>query len=347
MSSYDYISSFKIPLFLLKALGLWQQKDSSWYYRFYGRFMSFIFIELFVLFHTIHAVNNFINGSIHDLSKVISVLFTLYSTVLKSWWFSSKINKVHELLTDLKELLEFKSFGKTRRRPKLEAEIVHLTKVSNWFYILSFSSLLISFLMTLDILKDNQLFIETWFMFDYRTNNGLFWTIEITELFMILYSASLNTSIDIIFITFLGFVSAILDEISIEINSIEICVDELDKDDKKLEKLKACIQCHVKVKSIIADISKHLSFPFFVQALMSTVILCSAAFMLKSVRANQFVKKVIKHISFSVFFIKSVAIFDTSFMLWLFKGYPNIPALSLRLQNLRNITKYIEKLVPD
>lgn len=274
--SFDYFSGFKIPLILLKTLGIWQQRTSSRCYRLYGILLHLVFVEFFLFSHTVHAIGMFMNGSIKHLSAALTILFTWFSMTFKSYWIMTKITKLEEMMVNLKLLLEMSSFGTDGARPKLKAKIIRVTQISKMFYVSAFFVCSMAVVQSIICYKERNLLNETWFFVDHKQDAWIYWTLEIYQCLMSFYGVCLGVSFDIIPVIFMRFGSALLDEVSMEISSKSKC----EREEEMLKNLEKCMECHIKTKSFIEDISKHLSFFFLLQALLSTVVLCTSAFLL-------------------------------------------------------------------
>ena len=241
--------------------------------------MQLIFIHSFTLIYTIHAISLFIEGSIHQLTETLTVLFTCYAMLVKTFWLISKIETIQNMLKTVKTLLENSSFGRVGTRPTLDAKILRLTKFSNIYYASSYLTVTVASLVSVVRYKERILPYETLAIWDYKKIDGWFWTLELYQFLFGLHGVSLGCSFDIMTVAFLGLTGKLLDELSMEIDFLKECKN----DEERLKKLEKCIKIHIEIKSFAKDITKHLSFFYFVQALMSTVILCTSVFILTSV----------------------------------------------------------------
>ena len=275
--NFDYPSTLSLPKFLLKLFGVWQEKTSSWSYRIYGTIMHLALMEIIVFLDTLQAIDIFVNGSIIELSHKIAMLFTFYAMTFKSYWFIANFEEIKKMTADLQELLEFSSFGKAEKKKRLNTKICRFEKISYFYYSFSFVFALISLLEPL--LHHGERCLPYDVLWDYKDNLGLYSASYIYEILICFNGISINCSLDIFLICFMDFVSVALQELSEEINSTLSC----DVDQENLQKLQECIKCHIKINCLANDISKYLSFIFFIQALSSSVILCTSTFMITTV----------------------------------------------------------------
>ena len=276
-TSFDYPPTLSLPKFLLKLFGVWQEKTSSWSYRIYGTIMHLALLELILFLDTLQAIDIFVNGSIIELSRKFATLSTFFSMTLKTYWFIANFEEIKKMTADLQELLEFSSFGKAGKKERLNTKICRFKKISYFYYSFSFVFALISLLEPLLHHGERCLPIDS--LLDYKNNHGLYSALYFYEFLISLYAISINCSLDIILICFMEFVSVTLQELSDEISSTLFC----DVDQENLQKLQECIKCHIKINCLAKDISKYFSFIFFIQALSSSVILCTSTFMITTV----------------------------------------------------------------
>lgn len=269
---FEYYSAFAIPFFFLKKLGMLQKRSSSWLYRLYGLFIHLTIIEITSYGHSIYLYQMFMAASVKDLSEVLSVLFLLYGVILKTVWFWMNLEKIEEMLHELAALLEFTSFGRLGKQPKLEARIRMITNVSKFYFSTAFSSIVLAGISINFRYQDRRMPYETRLLWDYKSSDEIYWFSVMFQMVISLIIAFVTFSFDIIPVVFIGLTSALLDELLTEIASI--------KDKDGLEKLQQCIECHIKIKKFTGEISRHLSFPFLIQTCSNTVILCTSAFLL-------------------------------------------------------------------
>lgn len=275
---FDHIKAFKIPLSFLKNLGMWQERSSSRFYRAYGAFIHVFFLELTTILHTVHLIDMIMSGTVNEFSDALNILFSMYSTLMKSYWFLWNFQTIKSTMKSLESLIKFSSFGKREQRFTLENHLRRMTRVSKIYFASAYTTISSSVIISLVNFEHRRLPYESWVYWDYKQIDVLFWLLWIHQLIMSFIFATLNISIDVIPIIFITFVLAIVEELLMEIESLSVEVHE-----SNLTKLQLCIECHIKIKELSEEISRHLSFPFFLQAFMSAVILCTSAYLLTSV----------------------------------------------------------------
>lgn len=297
---FDYLFPFNVPFYFLKNLGLWQEKESSWFYRLYGVLLHVFLMVIPTFCHSIYLYNMFIVGSIEDLSDVLSFLLSFFGVTFKAIWFVTSLMKIKEILTTLRDLLELTSFDRVDKRPKLMANAVHISRVVKIFLFSSYVSIGISAIITFIHYKNKQLPYETWFFFDVRDNDFVYWSFLVYQRLTVFYGIPLNYSFDLISVILFSYASSLLEELSVKISLIEngekaenseACkkfkIDKLlvvdDENFDELKMLQKCIDCHIRIRNFSNEVSRYLTFPFMMQAFISTIVLCTSAFILTSV----------------------------------------------------------------
>lgn len=282
---FESLSAFKIPFFLLKKLGMWQDKSSSRSYRVYGLLLILVFIFIPYCCHTVYVFNliKFGTSSV-ELSYGLSFLFTFYAGLLKSFCFIYKLDNIHEVLGELKILMMFSSSVLVHRRPQFKKNVQRVVRIIKIYYASAFLSVSANTFASLVHYKARSLPIETWIFWDYKSSDEVFWAVSAFQFFMSSVGITLNYSFDVVPIVFMSLTSSLLEELSTEFSTIESENGEGRREDAdRLKKLKHGVERHIKIRSVAYGISKHLSFAALIQTFLSTIILCTSAFLLTTV----------------------------------------------------------------
>lgn len=276
---------------------MWQEPDSPWWYRFYGFFLHITFLEFTAFYHTVHMIKMFQIGDIKEWIKALILIFTLYAASLKSIWFLTKVSKIKEMMNRLEDLLTISSFGRDGESLILKAYFTKIIKVLKFYYGSTILSCTIPVLIFIARHKTKYLPYETSFFWDYKKIDGIYWALGFHQSIAGFMNSMISYNLDIVFIIFIGLTTAAVDELSHEVASVskssvttKVKVrnkvsKQVNEAQQKLKKLHQCIELHMKLKNFSSEMSKHLSFAFLIQAFMSTVILCTAVFILTGVRS--------------------------------------------------------------
>lgn len=240
--------------------------------------MHFTFMEMSTTFHTVNLLRTMKTGTVQDVSEILRLLFTLYSVQIKSFWFLAKLRKVFEIKETLKVFKDFSSFGRNDSRPSLETNLKNVIKITKIYYASAILTCIVSAVFPLFEYEKRRLPYETWLPWDYKNNDALFWVSTFHQYFMSLYGATLNCTFDILLVIFLRYISTMIEELSVDIESISRSGNR-----DALKQLEKCSEYHIRIKQLAAEVSTELTFAFFLQTFLSTVILCTSAYMLTSV----------------------------------------------------------------
>lgn len=274
---FDYLSPFKIAIFFIKWFGLWLTPTATWQYRLYGIVLHLLLVELSTICLTIHMVNMFRVGSVQELSDVMSILFTLFSIILKTTFFLLKFEKIIEMLDRLENLLRVDLLGQSN--PHLEADIKRISEISKYYYGATLACVVTAEAVAIFNHNEKRLPYETWFFWDHRTSDLVYWSLVAFEGCTSFYESALNYSLDCILYFIMGLTAAKLRIFLRQLSEIDAS-SYPGFDEIKLEK---CVEAHISLKNFASDISKDLSSVLFLQTFMSSVILCTAAYIVTTV----------------------------------------------------------------
>jgi hypothetical protein len=266
----------QLPTLVLKVFGLWWDESAKWPYFVFGVIMNVVFLEVFTIFHAIFLIKTIEKGCMEDTAEVFNSVFTLIVINLKTIWFVTKVKKISEMKLKLIELLKFDGFETNCRRIFVETHASRDKRVLQIFYTTAMFGLnfpLIQFFLNND---EKLLPVESYYYFDYKNNDGLFWSLALYQYIVGIYSTLVNFSIDLILLIFISMTSAVVNELSAEIQSATVDGDSLKPDESLKKKLENCIELDIKIKAFAAEISENLSFCLFLQAFLSSIILCGS-----------------------------------------------------------------------
>lgn len=215
-------------------------------------------------------------GDVKEISDVLNVFLTVFGVVFKVIWFKRKLRKVEEMKLSIAEVLNFQA---TTKRIKLKASVKQITKVNKFFLCSAFVACSAAILQFCFTNSNKRLPYETWFYFDFKSNDTLLWCLAAYQYAVSIYGAFCNYSFDIIPIILICLATAAFEELSEAISSLP----NQGKNFENSGKLEDCVKQHIKIKAFVKEISDQLSFFFLLQAFLSAVILCTSAFLLTTV----------------------------------------------------------------
>jgi hypothetical protein len=130
----------------------------------------------------------------------------------------------------------------TNDHSKLEVHMNRAIKILIVFIVACLGSSFLAGLMALLNFHDRKMPYETWFYWDYKHNDVLYFILTIHQYFAAAYISVIDGGVDGIPMIFMSFIAGIIDELSEEIISIEN-----EKDEKEAhKKLCHCVELHLK-----------------------------------------------------------------------------------------------------
>lgn len=299
MINNKYFAAFRIPIMTLKFLGMWPERTSSRTFGIvYGLILHIIVIEVTSFCSIVKLIELFLSGSIVKFAFLLSFALSTYAAIFKTFWYVLKLTKIQEMLETLNDLLDQNSFRRVAIRTRLEDEVKEIIKVSKVLFGSAFVAITLAALTSCINHNERRIQYEFWYYFDYKENALVFWVLVAYQYGAACYCAALIYSIDLIPITFMSLISAALDELSAEIKSIAPSSEPGVAPEREfsrrncLENLERCINQHIAIKNFAKEISEHLSAICFIQAFTSSVIWCTAAFVMTKVKVANKLNKI-------------------------------------------------------
>lgn len=292
---FDPLKVFSVPFKILKLFGLWQRKTSSKPYRIYGFTMHLVFFTMFTLFHVFYIFNF---KDLRELSDCMSTFLTNFALLFKTINFMLKIEKILQLVEELKLIVKF-----CENRKQSNEHVKKLVK-EGWMTFKIFCSFAIiscSFagLVPFFDIKEHKLPYKMHFPYlDYENNDSVFIILAIYELTPAL-TCSITTSLDTLPVFFMCFAAGMLEDLNVRLSLIgskytveEITdnpklIDDAKDRNKDLNNLLECIEMHQKIMKIVSDTQKYFATVIMIQGAMSSIIFCSTAFMLSTVSLRE------------------------------------------------------------
>lgn len=268
-----HLQVLDIPFTFLKLTGLWQDSACSWRYRAFGLILISIFTLAGGVTSSVHLIYVYENGTLREFSNALSIFCYVISFCLKTVWFCKNVERVKELQSTLESILEKQmSVMHADSRKRHDKQLKRVVRV---IFASLFATLIVSCIMTLANIQHKTLIVESYFPWDYKKNLLSYWLTFAYQFAAFAFITITGCSFDVIPIIFMSFTSLIANELSTEISSVD-----------NETKLQECIERHINIKSFASKVSNKLSFAFFNQAVMSSVVLCTLIFYLSTVGIN-------------------------------------------------------------
>lgn len=268
----------ELALKIMKKLGLMKDgQDPSIYFKvcFLLQFIAccIFFGGLFMALYK-EAVGNLVT-----FIDVIGVLTAFSALVMKAVNFKLKIEKIKESIKTLELLLEFSADERWKYREKVKARVGFAYKAYKAFLFSAFLTCGLAFLVPV---FTHELPYKLWFPF-LDTTIG-FWTASTYLTFYAFIAAAVDMTLDILPVIFISFAIGLIDELGDRLEEIgttrnHVVIPETRHNEEFIK----CVEIQMKIQKFVISIQDNFSLAIIFQGLMSSVILCSIAFVLTMV----------------------------------------------------------------
>lgn len=239
--------------------GLYQEKESSWFYRVYGIFLHVLF-SIETVNHCIYVYRAFETVDIKNFATALSMTLTLYSVSFKSLWFFANLSKIKRVLVDLLNLCnEDHQSGNL----KLRRRVVNVTRVVKVYFGSAFIAISVAIGLSVLHSRSRVMPYESSTFLDYKSNVTAYWIMIFYQTVISVYGVVVNYSADLFPVIFMAFAIGLLEDLSDDMETV--CLKSEGSHDLEPngidfdEKLRECIDHHVKIRKLVEDISNHFS----------------------------------------------------------------------------------------
>lgn len=286
MEDFEYFKGVRAQFKILKTSGVWQVRESSWQYRFWGLFLLIFGLAIFLVAQLIFAING---KSLKDSADAMSLSTTYILVTAKSLMFAYNADLAIALYYELMDLifLAEKKIGKPLK--KLEArffqtEIIFKLYWSICLVTCNFGGFFLIITYFSDPNPPYKVPYRTWFPLDYENDIGWFIFVAIYEYVNTTFYCGVVVALDMLPVFFLNAATGFLEELAVHLGNIgKKYGDEKKIKDDNFETLLDCIDLHLKTKSLIRRTEKIYSPMIFIQGAASLFTICTTAFALSQV----------------------------------------------------------------
>ena len=308
---------FYIPFKVLKVLGIWQQKSSTWIYRIYGFLLHFLFIDLFALLMVLYL---FHFEDFEGLADCLSITFTMLAGILKTCNFMYKLGSILTLVNSLDELIRLSEWKGNKNHTRINKRVEQGKLAYKIFCSMVVTTCTFGAFVPVFNWRERLLAYRMYFpMIDYKNNGYTFIAVGIYQLGPI-FTGPLDITLDMLPVFFMCYAVGLIEELSDRLENIGC-----QKEDEKLKKeeslqlhakqtslaedlteLHKCIELHLQIKKFIADTENYFATIILVQGVMSSIILCTTVVMMLMV-SSIIVSEFINFFKLYLFFLTDFA----------------------------------------
>jgi hypothetical protein len=283
---------FEWCFWIFKTLGMWQDGNQTWKYFILGFFIHFISIEVQIILQFVYTINAL---DLFDIVDAFGLLTVFSALCFKCINFFIKIRKIVKLVDMLKTLLDFSADQRHADRMHIRKQVTRIMKVMKIFIssagIVCTSGIFIPFFT-------HELPLKIWIPVAIKENEIGFWIVSLFLIYDCVFMCAVQIALDVLPVIFMSFAVGLLNELSArlsEIGKIDAGTEfdgpgnmnkylrERIKNYKTRKELVKCIEIHQKIKEFVIEIHDCFVISTFIQEFMSSLILCTCAFVLSVV----------------------------------------------------------------
>lgn len=268
-------SPFNAILRILKVLGMWMDNESSKAYIVYGTLMHVFIIDLGL---TMGIAYLFEYETIDDFASLMSLLPTYIALCCKSLNVFAKSTQIYDIIRMTEELLK-----SCPEDTELKKRIGTINKIFNGEIAAAVATITTGAFMSV-----YQLPMKMVFPYDMNTSFN-YWISAIYQTFDAMYCSVIVVSIDVLTLLPMCYAAWFLKVLSDRLQSIgndKLSPNRSEDEKKNYDELINCIHFQMKIEEYIELIRETFSTALLVQAMMSTLILCTTAFSLTVVNIS-------------------------------------------------------------
>jgi hypothetical protein len=276
--------SLQVPFGLqkkyLKFCGFWPTKSSTTAYFCYGVFVHFVLVDCLIVLQVLYLLKS---KTFDDLTQVISITATDLLMFLKLANFLLKVEKVEELFKKIKEANGEFGEGKELKNMKF------IDKICRSIWLQTFTISLLTSTMT--PLTTSELSTKLWYPFNFENGGIVFWAIASYQIVNMCVFSGIDVILELLPTIFLGAVLDLLEQLTAKIEKLS--ENEMPdvagssgnaiKAKKTSEKLKNCVEFHLKILQIVKNVEEIFSPVLLAHAVTTCLILCTSAYKLSTV----------------------------------------------------------------
>jgi hypothetical protein len=227
-----------------------------------------------------------------EFSKNVVATPAVLIFVSKSINFAVNKEKIESLYETLKALIEQGSLIHNSSGTKLMRRIKQTDKIFKILMSCAIASLAMSVLV---VTAAHKLPMKMWFPFDYTSNEALFWMSAVYQVSVGFIITPIAVLIDVFPLYLLSFMTGIIEELCASLetvcelkkakkpqenNAMSLKTVERLERMENLEHLMKCVKIHQKVIEIAATFNEIFGKDFWLQGMISIVLLCTNSYSL-------------------------------------------------------------------
>lgn len=295
---FDLLAPLVLPFRILKAYGMWIEKDQKWFNLWRGILLHIVLIDVVI---GLQSIFFFTFETFDELTQLLNILPSYLALAMKAANLMLKFRKIQSLLQMVDELLlECKNKKLLRRR------LVTVDKMTRIYLGVALVSILMGTLETAVHLP-----FAMWFPWD-KNNRFGYWVSAAYQMSMAFGGSFIVAVVDLLPAVFMSYAVGFIESLRLRLSSAnettmteppakqnaldvtsaaevsakpggsKISEFQLQNDvnDANYRELLMCIKFQIKIERFVEEIQETFSSMILVQSFISAVVLCTTSFLL-------------------------------------------------------------------
>jgi len=263
--SYDPFKFISGPIKFLKFVGIWLENDASIWKKLSAALIQIAIIDMHFLLMFIYLLSL---TDINEIAAVLTVTASYWFLITKSLSLTFKTEQIKELMVSVEDFIEHRELQKQMSR----------TEKAFKFFIAAAVFSVIFYVLTPFFV--HQLPTEMYFPYDHKNNELLFWLTVLYQYVGCFIMAPATVIIDLIIAYFIGIAVGLVEELNCSIENLSF---DGTNDEANLNKIKELIEIHLKIRSLVRKIEDIFSLPLIVHGITTSIIICTACYLMATV----------------------------------------------------------------
>jgi 7tm Odorant receptor len=292
----ELFKPFKLAFWVFQVTGMWQDGNQTWTYFILGHLVSLVMIELYIGGVLVFAYNA---QTIKDVIDAFGIVATQTAEMFKCWNLFYKLKNVKKSLETLNSLLEFSADDRWKSRNHVKSQVAFGLKIYKAFWFTAWTTCISGAFVPF---ITHKLPYKVWFPFETENNEIGFWVASIFLIVASFYLSALDITLDMLPVIFMTFGVGLINELAERLSEIGKKEEKAGSSEEKpegkselseKEKLAItkefikCIEIHDKIREFVKEIHGNFSTAILLQGIMSSIILCTSAFTMSTVRGKK------------------------------------------------------------
>jgi hypothetical protein len=271
-TNFDNLMPFELPLNILRGVGMWLTKDSSWQYIIFSLLMHFIFIDGLIVLQLLYFLQA---QTFIDFSMLFCVLPSCIGAWFESYAYQINKGKLFGIMDLIRECIDEFGLSDHSRRRLMKIDKIFKTLLANMLFTV------ITHVIFTTI--QHEIMAKIWIPFDVTEGYNFYLVITYQTGALTFYTL-VSLCYDLIPAIFMVYLVGMLEQLCERFENLKH--DTITKGDEPSSSRKngnrpeliKCINYQLKIRDIVNELNSTFSVLFLIRGLFSMVIFCTNIF---------------------------------------------------------------------